>query len=146
MSLCHGCADKARNLDALPLIETAPLEFRARLLERREGVMSGSMNQPVPARFNREGREAVLRARWEWPRTVAHVDGGRGLMGFQRAYTAGVLGMVIRSVAHVTGQIQERRWVGLSVDAGAFDLFARALVERNVLMRVARGSETAGAA
>ncbi|WP_369927559.1 hypothetical protein [Xanthomonas sp. NCPPB 2632] len=140
MNCCPDCSAQCRLIDALPCVETAPENTRARLMERREAVLAGSLNEPVPGRLNRDGREAVLRERWQYPRSVAHVDAGRGMVGFQRVYApdalVGVLGMVIRSATGVTGQIQERRWVGLSVDPGAFDGVARALVERNVLLRI----------
>jgi hypothetical protein len=139
MSLCPGCADKARNLDALPLIEVAPENIRARLLERREAVLAGSLNEAVPGRLNREGREGVLRERWQYPRSVAHLDAGRGMVAFQRAYApdalVGALGMQLRAAVGAAVAVTERRWVGLTVPVERWAEAAALLVGRNVIVR-----------
>lgn len=63
-------------------------------------MLAGCLNEAVPRRLNKERREAVLRERWQFPRTVMHVDAGHGMVGLQRPYTpdalAGVLGMQLR--------------------------------------------------
>jgi len=139
MNCCPACADGCRHIDALPLIDSAPAEFRERLMERREAALAGSFNEPTPGGLNRAGREALLAARWAYPRTVCHIDVAAGLLGFQRAFTPdpllGALVMVVRATGAVIGDTQERRWAGLHVapDTVAFTLGA--LTRLNVLKR-----------
>lgn len=138
MNCCPACADTCRHVDALPRIDSAPAEFRGRLMERREAALAGSLNEPTPAGVNRAGREAVLAARWAYPRTVCHIDAGAGMLGFQRAVTPtpllGALVMMVRSTGAVLGSVEKRRWAGLSVAPGAIEGVARGLAERNALM------------
>jgi hypothetical protein len=139
MNCCPDCSAQCRLIDALPCVETAPENTRARLLERREGVLSASMNEPVPGRLNREGRETVLRERWQYPRSVAHVDAGRGMVGFQRLYTpdalVGVLGMRLKIAAGATVAMTERRWVGIMVPVERWAEAQALLAGRNVIVR-----------
>lgn len=139
MNCCPACAAAARHIDALPLVETAPQEFQERLMERRTAALADSLNEETPAGLNRTGREEVLARRWAYPRTVVHIDAGAGLLGFQRAFTPdpllGALVMVVRATGTVLGQMQERRWAGLSVAIESIEKTTQALVTRNILLR-----------